>query len=71
MAGRDPTPDAQHRVRSDRGRRDPGNDNFCHLLATASRSPAAGWLFQRRDTHLSGLFHPRELYDKPTMEAPK
>ncbi|MBT5140523.1 MAG: nuclear transport factor 2 family protein [Acidimicrobiaceae bacterium] len=29
-----------------------------------------GWLFQRRATFLSGIFHPRELYDKPAMEEP-
>jgi uncharacterized protein (TIGR02246 family) len=31
---------------------------------------ADGWLFQRRATYLSGIFHPRELYDKPALEAP-
>lgn len=30
-----------------------------------------GWLFRRRATHLSGIFHPRELYDKPALETPK
>jgi hypothetical protein len=25
----------------------------------------SGWRFQRRETHLSGVFHPRQLYQKP------
>ncbi len=25
-----------------------------------------GWLFQRRETHMSGIFHPKHLFKKPT-----
>jgi hypothetical protein len=25
----------------------------------------AGWRFRRRETHMSGVFHPKQLYQKP------